>query len=475
MTIPRRTSAPRRKRSPLRFLFTFSLTVAMLATGGFGVFPNNPLTDMYQKVLSENIPEDFLAPFNTYMESLSASTIPPSPDPVPDGDPTPDLLSALAEILNPNPVSDTLVVNATAAYETAVASILETQTAVIPIRTLTPLPTNAYTPTFTPLATSSPLPTSTFLPLPLYPVPTKTRVKIEEPTVSPKAALSGFNANAVTLNNLASPLPVRPGAAVSISWTFDVFDDQCPTCTTQLVTGLGGSHGGVCAFDTNADLSPGVAGSETISVNAPMTYGTYNIVVELHHKAGGCAEALAAYGTGTEVLKKNIGIIHVQPLLVLYEAGVTTGNIGSRSAADALCAANLPSGYTNYRAFIGYSSADSIANIPANYGFSSSVAIQSPSGKYVANNWADLMDGSISDRLQQLDVVSSGNVAWWSGVEASDGSFIDGVTKNCNNWTSDLDTVGGTYGMTSVAISTWLKANNSAGCQQYLALLCVGD
>lgn len=156
----------------------------MLATGGFGVFPNNPLTDMYQKVLSENIPEDFLAPFNTYMESLSASTIPPSPDPVPDGDPTPDLLSALAEILNPNPVSDTLVVNATAAYETAVASILETQTAVIPIRTLTPLPTNAYTPTFTPLATSSPLPTSTFLPLPLYPVPTKTRVKIEEPTVT---------------------------------------------------------------------------------------------------------------------------------------------------------------------------------------------------------------------------------------------------------------------------------------------------
>ena len=242
------------------------------------------------------------------------------------------------------------------------------------------------------------------------------------------------------------------------------------------MTGWGGSgtHGGTCAFDANADLSPGTAGSETISLNAPLTYGTYNIVVELHHKAGGCAEALAAYGTGTELVKKNIGTIHVQPLLVLYSANTMTGSIGPRSTLDALCAANLPAGYTRFRAFIGYSAADSIENIPANYGFSSSVAIQSPSGKYVANDWADLMDGSLPENLQQLGVVSPSVFVWWSGVAAADGSFVDGVTENCNNWTSDLDTVGGRSGWTTATNFEWVDYFTAA-CNQSFALLCIGD
>lgn len=491
MSASRRTFAPRTKRGGFRFVLTVSLTTTMIASGGFGTFPANPVTDTFQQVIAENIPADFLVPFNSFMENLSAPTISPEPDSASDDDSPPDLVGFIEGLFSVSAASETPQVNTTAALETAVANAWETQMALPSTGTLVPTQTDVFTPTFTPFATASSLPTWTFPPPPSYPIPTKTAVEEEEPpfteavtstptripintptnTVTPP---SGFTIGTVTLNNRASPLPVRPGIVVNVSWTFDVFDDQCPTCATQLVTGSSGSHTGTCAFDANADLSPGTAGSETVSLTAPMAYGTYDIVVELHHKAGGCADALAAYGTGAEVVKKTIGTINVQPLLVLYKGTTTTGIIGVRTVADAICAASLPSGYTRSRAFIGYSAADSIANIPANYGFLSSVAIQSPSGKYIADNWVDFMDGALPENLQDLDVVPSSDYVWWSGAEAADGSFVDGVTNNCNDWTSDLDTVGGIIGWATATDSEWMDYF-SAGCQQSFALLCIGD
>jgi hypothetical protein len=46
--------------------------------------------------------------------------------------------------------------------------------------------------------------------------------------------------------------------------TFRVFNDPCPGCITQLVTGLNfpGSYGEWCAYDGIPGVSPGVSGSE---------------------------------------------------------------------------------------------------------------------------------------------------------------------------------------------------------------------
>ena len=49
----------------------------MIATGGFGSFPNNPLTQTFQDVVSKNVSAEYLDPFNSYMENISAPTIQP--------------------------------------------------------------------------------------------------------------------------------------------------------------------------------------------------------------------------------------------------------------------------------------------------------------------------------------------------------------------------------------------------------------
>jgi len=157
--------------------------------------------------------------------------------------------------------------------------------------------------------------------------------------------------------------------------------------------------------------------------------------------------------------------------LVFYFGGTTAGNIGPRSSADALCAANLPAGFGNYHSFIGYSTADSIANMPSNYGISTSLPIQSVTSAVIAANWADLMDGSISISLSAAGVTPSQN--WWSGAENADGSHLDGVTADCNEWTSNSNVVGGNEGNRSSVTASWMDVGFGVACDQPIAVLCI--
>ena len=155
--------------------------------------------------------------------------------------------------------------------------------------------------------------------------------------------------------------------------------------------------------------------------------------------------------------------------LTLYEGIITTGNIGPRSSADALCAANLPAGFSKYRAFIGYSTADSIANMVSNYGMPTNLPIQSVTNVVLANDWTDLMDGSISVSLSSANVT---NEFWWSGAQDGNGNFITGTTPSCFDWTSSSGSDAGRWGNMLQTNSTWLSATN-AGCGDPLAVLCI--
>src|SRR5215510_13236491 len=77
MTIPRSRTPQKRRRSLMRFVFTFTVTTAMITTGGFGTFPDNPITETFQEEIGQNIPENFLKPVNSYMENFSVPTIQP--------------------------------------------------------------------------------------------------------------------------------------------------------------------------------------------------------------------------------------------------------------------------------------------------------------------------------------------------------------------------------------------------------------
>lgn len=47
----------------------------MVATGGFDAFPDHPLKQTFQQVFGEAVPADFLNPFNSLMDEISAPHI----------------------------------------------------------------------------------------------------------------------------------------------------------------------------------------------------------------------------------------------------------------------------------------------------------------------------------------------------------------------------------------------------------------
>jgi hypothetical protein len=146
--------------------------------------------------------------------------------------------------------------------------------------------------------------------------------------------------------------------------------------------------------------------------------------------------------------------------LVLYDSGQDgTGNLGGRSGANALCTANRPAGFSNSVAFLSVSATDTIAGRQAFPGLNTSSEIRSPNGTVIANNWSDLLDGSIDVTLQFAGIPLSTGF-WWSGANA-DGTL--GLT--CSGWTSAVDapsggSPAGDWGVSGQANSLWINPGN---------------
>jgi hypothetical protein len=330
----------------------------MVATGGFGAFPDNPITQSFQTVISENISADFLQPFNAYMENISAPTIQPQPDSTPKSDL--DLIGTLAGSDDSQPESTPTI--SLDAINTSIAEFSASMTAIATLNTATSSPTSTITPTLT-----------------LIP--------------------------SLTLTRTITPTP-------SLVWIY-VSPTKTPVPDTDTPM-------------PNMTATPSTA---TPPTSTPVTY------------------------------------------LVLYDSGSTSnGTIGSRANADAFCASSLPAGFSNYNAFIGFSAADNISNLPSNYGIPTNLPIYSPSNILVANNWADLLDGSIASTLSTAGVVSN---YWWSGVETN-GTSTDGVTADCNDWTDSTNIVSGYYGDYQWSDQRWIKGAAGGACDQALAIVCIG-
>jgi hypothetical protein len=303
-------------------MIVFTMTTTMVATGGFGAFPNNPLTQTFQTVISENVPADILQPFNSYMESISGPTI--QPEPASDSEPAFDPLGDIFNIPTENlpSITETLdILSATA--ETLQLTLTETITPTITTTTTatgtgtltstsTPSPTQTSTSTGTATATvsstatipiiyptltrTSPPPVDTDTPVP---TPTDTSTPVPTPTPTATALSTGFTFSVVNINGTGTSATVPAGLAFTVTFNFQVFSDACPSCITQLVTGLGtaGSQGATCAYNGIAGVFPGVTGAENVTLTAPVTAGTYNVVVVYGWQLN-CADALTLYPNG---------------------------------------------------------------------------------------------------------------------------------------------------------------------------------
>lgn len=337
----------------------------MVATGGFGALPENPITQAVQEEIGRSFPEEILDPINSYLDELSVPTIPPQPASSPN--PPLDLIGLfLGETNMETPI----------ATDTPTPTLTLTNTSELP-PTLTMTPTTTYTPTSTPTLTGTPTSTptricsrpsttpaattfinSSALTVEIYLVDpacnlilittlgpegtyfretligqlwwfvdsASTRLLADyvvstanetvevstgavllatptPPTPATSALFSGFTVSNVELTDdlyqFGSSITLEPGQEFYVSYNFRVFNDPCPSCITQLVTGLNfpGSYGEWCAYDGVPGVSPGTSGSEATTLYAPEASGTYPVIVAYFWHFS-CGDALSNYPSG---------------------------------------------------------------------------------------------------------------------------------------------------------------------------------
>jgi hypothetical protein len=461
----------------------------MIATGGFGTFPQNSLTQAFQEVISENVSADFLNPFNAYMENISVPTIQPQPDS--GSTPAFDLIGTLAGPANPT--SEALSTLSLEEINTSIADFSASMTAEATgtlIQTETPISTLTTAPTITLLPTASEtatiIPTSTFPPLIIYstntkkppppPADTATATSTSTPSPTPTIVPAGFTLSNISLNTLTNGGAVFAwtNGTFTVNYSYTVWaQGNCPGCIMQLVSGMGSAGVGTtnCAYNGQPGVSPGVSGTSSLTLTAPATPGTYDIVVQLMAQTS-CANAIAAY-TGASGAYQKIGQVVVHSAIVaMFNGGQYSGNLGGRAGADALCVANKPVsiGNTNVRAFISISSTDTIANMPSLVPpMNNNIPIVYQGGELIAKDWPDMLDGSINAALT-LSGVPAGN--WWSGSESDAGNALS-TTANCNGFTDASSSAYGNFGNTSSSGSGWLASANSQACSNIYTLICV--
>lgn len=481
MTIARSTKPIRKNRYIFRVLFATTLTTTMVATSGFGTFPENQLTKTFQIVISESFPPEALNPFNAYMANLSAPQILPNPDSVSDSVPPLDPFAGLLGLFEQSAPVATDAGGTPFSIEGTLAALGDTQTEVASVQQMRSTMTQSQIQTLTAMpnttATMPVLITQTVAPTAalavVYPAPV-----IPSPvSIAPTPVSAAFNItmSTVSINGYPTsvPIAVSPGDSVVVFYDFQVSNDPCPSCYTQLVTGFGttGAVGGSCAFDAVAGASPGSSGSESIVLTAPATPGTYNIVVEFQEQPV-CSGALTSYGSGSGgVSPQVIGQFDVVKPLMLYSIGPFDGNLGGIVGADDLCGVMSQPGYTQFYAFLSFDPVDSISTMMGRLSLPSNAAIKSSSGIKIANNWVDLLDGAIINSFQAAGV--TGSSLFWSGAEDDTGNNT-ALTANCNGFTSNAAIGFGNYGDTLGTGTGWLgMAGNNQGCDIPIDLICL--
>jgi large repetitive protein len=145
----------------------------------------------------------------------------------------------------------------------------------------------------------------------------------------------------------------------------------------------------------------------------------------------------------------------------IFNTGAVDGNVGGRAGADALCT-TAASGWAvgkTIRALISIDANDEIQDMPANYMVPTVVPIRNLAGTTThADNWADLLDGSLDASLASGGVPTP---SWWS-FSFSDGSLS---ILTCGGGTSNGGGDLGQYGNASATGVGWITSNSQA-CSQ---------
>jgi hypothetical protein len=125
------------------------------------------------------------------------------------------------------------------------------------------------------------------------------------------------------------------------------------------------------------------------------------------------------------------------------------------------------------RAFINVDASDEIRDMPSNYAVPTNAPIQSASATKIANDWADLLDGSIIVSIQTAGVTAAN--FFWSGEDSSSGGTgVVSATATCANWTTGAGNPNqGALGYAPHTASTWLNGGGGYCDESFYPILCV--
>lgn len=160
--------------------------------------------------------------------------------------------------------------------------------------------------------------------------------------------------------------------------------------------------------------------------------------------------------------------------ILFVTANTYTGNLGGRSGADSNCSGdgNKPSiSCTNTKAVITISATDQIADFVGNSILCSTDVLYGTNGNKIADNWSDLLDGSINDTISNA---MTGGVSAPMGYHTSsnsDGTFFGGNNCSGSGYTSTSGNSG--YGVSDSTSQHISIGGGSLGCGSPLRLLCL--
>ena len=237
---------------------------------------------------------------------------------------------------------------------------------------------------------------------------------------------------------------------------------------------------------TDADSSAGDATSADVATDASSTTdavsdsssdaladATSDALTDGAADAPADAPADAAKDAACTPPQVDVGHGCVTPL-VLFRGDPASGALGGRAGADALCAAARPAlshAPASSVAFISVAADDEIRDLPGGKGFATDVPIVGPTGKVIATEWADLLDGTIARSLSAADVLTGTDTFWYSGSDKT-GAV---TSKTCTGWTAASTLFDASYGINSATDEGWIRQSGEATCGlSSYSVLCIG-
>jgi hypothetical protein len=171
---------------------------------------------------------------------------------------------------------------------------------------------------------------------------------------------------------------------------------------------------------------------------------------------GGSDEAGGAAGSGNT------------PAIIVFDAGTanTGATFSGRAGLDNLCltaknAQSIPGGTPH--ALISVSAVDDIADFPALYGLPTDRPFASVGGDVIADDFADLLDGTIDMSIEEAGILLGEPGLWFTGSNA-DGTASE---NTCEGWTTTQHSSvspRANYGYTGNTNSWWLDGSSTATC-----------